>query len=364
MVHPRREKSVKISRNVKAISKILLILILLLAMIIGAIFSYLIVAGYYLNLGTEVPENTTISITNVSLDLQTSDSLNVTILNPTYSPTKAKITEISIATQDNIIHKVLTTNPQLPTELDIGQEQTFNCNWNWGDYTDETLKIIVTVEDGSGAVYDVATASVGLDISSVVFVTTDTQHFNVTIRNREGSTSDLNVTKMTVTMENGTVFDVRETKPSLSNLIPVGSSNTFVCSWDWTYYRGMNATINVYTSQGYAFHHTQTTPKAAQLTITAAVFSTVDMSYFNITVKNSDNSIASANLTTVDLLFSNGTTHEVSVESPPALPYTLPIGNTVTLKCLWDWTDYRTETIAILVNTSEGYLGYLQKTIP
>jgi hypothetical protein len=355
---------VKISRNIKAISKILFILILLLAMIIGSIFSYLILAGYYINLGTKVPENTTISVTNVTLDLQTTDSFNITILNPTYSPTKAKITDISVITTDNIIHKILTIEPQLPTELDKGQEQTFNCNWNWGDYTDETLKVIVTVEDGSGAVYEVATATVGLDITAAVFTTADTQHFNVTIRNREGSTSDLNVTKITVTMENGTVFDVRETNPSIPKLLTVGTYNTFVCPWDWTYYRGMNATINVYTSQGYAFHRTETTPKAAQLTITDATFSTANTSYFNITVKNSEKSIAAANLTTVEVLLSDGTTQEVPVESPPALPYTLPIGDTVTLKCLWNWADYRTETIAITVSTPEGYLGYLQQTIP
>jgi hypothetical protein len=355
---------VKIAQNVKAISRLLFILLLLLAMIIGSIFSYLVLAGYYINLGIEVPENTTISVTDVSLDIQNSETFNITILNPTYSPTSAKITEISVATQDNTVHKVLKVNPQLPYELDKGQEETFICDWNWGDYTDETVKVIVVVEDGSGAVYEIKTASAALEITSAVLTTADTQHFNVTIKNSEASASDLNVTKMTVTMENGTVFDVREVTPSIPKLLLVGTSYTFKCTWDWTQYRGMNATINVYTSQGYAFHRTETTPKAAQLSITAAIFSTADMTYFNITVKNSENSIVSADLTTVELLFSNGTTQEVPVESPPELPYTLPIGDTVTLKCLWDWSDNRTETVAIMVKTPEGYLGYFQKTIP
>ena len=126
----------------------------------------------------------------------------------------------------------------------------------------------------------------------------------------------------------------------------------------------MNATVNVYTSQGYAFHRIETTPKAAQLSITDARFATTDTSSFNITVKNSENSIAAANLTTVEVLLSDGTTQEVPVQSPPALPYDLPIGETVTLKCLWDWSNNRTETIAITIKTPEGYLGYLQKTLP
>jgi hypothetical protein len=355
---------VKIARNVNAISKILLILLLLLAMIIGAIFSYLLVIGYYISLDVNVPENTTLSIIDVSLNMQNAETFNITILNPTYSPTEAKITEISVATQDNEIHKILNVDPQLPYELDKGQEETFNCNWNWGDYTSETLKVIVLVEDGSGAVYEIETAAVGLEISSAIFTTADTQHFNVTIKNPEASASDLNVTKITVTMENGTDFDVRETTPSIPKLLLTGTSTTFVCSWNWTYYRGMNATINVYTSEGYAFHRTETTPKPAQLSITDAAFDTSTPTYFNITVKNSENSIASANLTVVEIMFEDYTTEEVSVESPPELPYTLPIGDTVTLKCLWNWSDHRGETIGIYVKTPEEYLGYIQQALP
>jgi hypothetical protein len=333
-------------------------------MIIGAIFSYLLVIGYYMSLNVNIPENTTLSITDVSLNMQNAETFNITILNPTYSPTEAKITEISIATQDNEVHKILSIDPQLPYELDKGQEETFVCDWNWGDFTSETLKVIVLVEDGSGAVYEIETAAVGLEISSAIFTTADTQHFNVTIKNPEASASDLNVTKITVTMENGTDFNVRETTPSIPKLLLTGTSTTFVCSWNWTYYRGMNATINVYTSEGYAFHRTETTPKPAQLSITDATFDPSTMTYFNITVKNSENSIASANLTLVELVFEDYTTLELYVESPPELPYTLPIGDTVTFKCLWNWSDNRGETIAITVKTPEGYLGYRQQTIP
>jgi len=354
---------VKIARNLNAISKLLFILLLLLAMIIGSIFSYLLVVGYYINLEIKVPENTTLSVTDVSINMQNTETFNITLLNPTYSPTEAKITEISVATQDNQVHKVLSVDPQLPYELDKGQEETFNCIWDWGDYTSETLKVIVMVEDGSGSVYEIETAAVGLKITSAVFTTADSQHFDVTINNPEGSASDLNVTKITVTMENGTVFQVREVTPSIPKLLLVGTYTKFTCSWDWTDYRGMNATINAYTSQGYAFHRTETTPKPAQLSITDPVFSTSNVTVFKITVKNSENSIASANLTVVELLFGNGTTQEVSVESPE-LPYTLPIGDTVTLNCLWNWVNSREETIAIKVKTPEGYLGYLQHTIP
>jgi hypothetical protein len=355
---------VKIARNLNAISKLLLILLLLLAMIIGSIFSYLLLAGYYLNLDIKVPENTTLSVVDANLNMQNAETFNITILNPTYSPTEAKITEISVATEDDEVHTIMTVNPELPYELDKGQEETFVCDWNWGDYAGETLKVIVIAEEGSGAVYEIETASVGLEISSAIFTTTDTQHFNVTVKNPAASASDLEVTKITVTMENGTDVNIRETTPSIPITLLTDTSTTFVCSWNWTYYRGMNATINVYTSQGYEFHRTETTPKPAQLSITDATFDSSALSSFSITVKNSEKSIAAANLTTVEIMYEDYTTEEVSVESPPELPYTLPIGDTVTLKCLWNWSDHRGETVGIYVKTPEGYLGYIQQTLP
>jgi len=354
---------VKISKNLSAISKILLILLLLLAVIIGSIFSYLLVAGYYLNLDINVPENTTLSVVDVNLNMQNAETFNITVLNPTYSPTESIITEILVITEDNKVHAILNVNPELPYELNKGQEETLVCDWNWGDHAGETLKVIVMPNEGSGAVYEVATSLVGLEISSAIFTTTDTQRFNVTIKNPAASASDLKVTKITVTMENGTDVDIREVSPLIPVTLLTGTSTTFVCSWDWTNYRGMNATVNVYTSQGYEFHRTETTPKAAQLSITDSDFDSSELSKFSIAVKNSEDSIAVANLTTVEIVFEDYTTEEVSVELP-SLPYTLSIGDTVTLDCLWDWSDHRGETVQIYVKTSEGYLGYTQQTLP
>lgn len=354
----------KVTKNLKAISKILFILLLLLALIIGSIFSYLILAGYYLNLGVEVPEKNTISIVDANLDTQNTEAFDITVLNPTYSPSKAAIKEIWVATADDTVHQVENIDPQLPYELGKGETKVFNCNWDWGSYTSQALKIMVLVEDGSGAVIEVETAEVGLAITSTVFNPEYSNYFNVSIRNAAGSPNDFNITKITVTMDNGTEFQVREITPSIPALVKIGTTATFMCSWDWTTYRGMNVTVNAFTSEGYAFHRTSTTPKKAQLSITNPVFATTDMTSFNITVTNSEYSIDVANLTTVEVVFSNYTLLEVSVEEPPALPYVLQIGDSVTIKCLLDWSGTREETIDFYVSTPEGYLGYLRYAIP
>jgi hypothetical protein len=87
------------------------------------------------------------------------------------------------------------------------------------------------------------------------------------------------------------------------------------------------------------------------------------MTVFTITVRNSENSITSANLAAVELLFSDQTTMEVPAETP-ILPYQLPIGESVTIKVLWDWSERRGESVAIEVKTPEDYFGVTQITIP
>lgn len=349
----------KIARDVKAISKIMYILMLVLAVIIGSIFSYMILAGYYVGLETNIPENPTISVLDVGLDVEHAESFTVTVLNPTYSPSAALITEVYILTQDNQV-EVLSIDPELPYELAKGKNETFTCNWNWGNYIGETLKLVLVVNEGSGAVYQIETVVVGLDITAAVFDTTDTQHFNLTVRNPDYSAIDLSLTKITVTMENGTVFNVRTTTPTIPKTLQVNTYTTFECTWDWTTYRGQNITVSVYTSQGYEFHLTKTTPLSAQLSVTDVNFDTSNASVFEVTVKNSENSIATANITTVQLQLEDDTIVTATIEQPANLPYTIEIGETVTLRCLWDWSSNRQETIILAVQTEEGYLAYKQ----
>jgi hypothetical protein len=350
---------VKIARNVKAISKILYILLLVLAMVIGSIFSYMILAGYYLGLENNIPENPTISVIDVGLDVQNAESFTITILNPTYSPSEALISEAYIIA-DDVSDKILSLDPTLPYELGTGENVTFNCNWNWGNYIGETLKVVFVVNEGSGAVYEIETAVVGLDITAAVFDTEDTEHFDLTVKNPDYSVIDLSLTKITVTMENGTVVNIRDTTPTIPATLPMDSYTTFTCGWDWTTYRGQNVTVSVYTSQGYDYHLTKTTPRSAQLSITDVNFDVNNASAFELTVENSKNSIVSANLTSVEMQLEDSTIVTATIEQPADLPYTLEIGETVTIRCLWDWSSHRQETITLAVQTEEGFIGYLQ----
>jgi hypothetical protein len=347
---------VKIARNIKAISKILFILLLLLALVIGSIFSYLLIVGYYITLDIRVPVNTTISVLDVAFNPQDSETFNITILNPTYSPTQATITEIYVATEDDIVYKISDVNPQLPFDLDKGQDETFVCRLNLGEHSGENVKLMVLVEDGSGSAYEFEITPVKVIITGTVFTTDDTQHFDVTISNPDDSTINLDLTRIAVTMDNETFFEVSEITPTIPRVLSPGILQAFRCSWDWTYYRGRNATISVFTYQGYTASRIATTPKPVQLSIAEINVDSSNTTYFNVTVTNSEHSIISANITSIKLNLEDETTVEVVTESP-SLPYTLSIGETVTLKCLWDWTDRRGEGVIVVVDTSEGYFG-------
>ena len=353
----------KFIRNVKAISKLLLILLLLMATIIGAILSYLWVIGYFITIESVIPEKTTVSIENVTFNPQNTSYFFVTLLNPSYSPTEANVTEI-VASTGKDIHSVTEVHPLLPYRLLKGEEETFECVWNWANYTDETIKIIVLIADGSGSVYEVETSPVELMITAVIFTPIDTTHFNVTLYNSADSPFDLNFTRITVTVENGTTLEINEIAPSLPHLLSPNSYNAFNCSWDWSNYRGKNATIAVYTSQGYMAHRLGRTSESVMLTIPSVLFDPTNTTYFNVTVMNSEYSLAQANITLISVTLQNGTSLEVTVEPPPSLPYSLPPDDTATFRCTWDWTTRHGENVIITVETLKGYEASYPSTIP
>ena len=353
----------KFTRNIKAISKLLLILLLLMATIIGAILSYLWVMGYFITLERVIPEKTTVSIENVTFNSQDTSYFFVTLLNPSYSPTEANVTEI-VASTGKDIHNVTEVHPLLPYRLLKGEEETFKCVWNWANYTGETVKIIVFIADGSGSAYEVETSPVELMITAVIFTPVDTTHFNVTLYNSADSPIDLNFTRVTVTMENGTTLEITGIVPSLPHLLSPNSYTAFKCAWDWSNYRGKNATIAVYTSQGYMAYRLGRTSEPVMLTIPSVLFDPTNTTYFNVTVMNSEYSLAQANITLITVTLQNGTSLEVTVEPPPSLPYSLPPDDTVTFRCSWDWTTRHGENVIITVETLKGYKASYPSTIP
>jgi len=255
----------RLIHEVWGVSKLILILLLLVSFIVGALLSYIWTMGYYAPQEFHLPSQANVAIERVEFFAQNATFFNVTILNPSYSNSSVKITRIAAITkEDNRLHEINASSPPLPYVLERGVSQIFKCNWNWASYngiklpyTDAPVEILVLIEDGSGATFEVKRPVVTL-VSEVMFNSSISLiYFNVTVRNLNSSATYVNVTSIRVDVTNITPDMVT---PSL----PYGLSRgdlpvTFRVSWNWTDYQGRIIAISVSTQQGYVPNRIQLT---------------------------------------------------------------------------------------------------------
>jgi len=352
----------RMTQDVRALSRFLVALLLLVAMFIGALLSYMWVIGYYESLRIHVPEITSITITNATFVPQDATFFNVTLLNPSFSPSDAKITKILVSTENGFLNRIKETYPSLPYRLARSASETFRCSWNWGNYTGETVQIIVFIDDGSGAAFPAMTPFVDLRITVDFDPAISVKRFNMTLKNSVSSITYFNITGIAV--DEATVPPENITIPLPYTLHP-DESTTLTCTWDWTDYQGKDVTVAVHTLQGYVAYHTQTVPPPVNLTITEIIFNTTDTSHFNASIQNSGLSPTYVNVTRITITTENGTTREV-IEVNPTLtpPYTLHPNESVTLKSVWDWADYRGKNVTVTIYTLQCYVTSLTQTTP
>jgi len=357
------------TRNVKAISKLLIILLLLMATIIGAILSYLWVMGYYVSLEQVFPEDITVNITDYAFDYQNTSFFNVTIQCPTSYKSKepANITQITVSTEDGNLHDRIDTDPPLPYKFQHkGEKETFKCVWNWANYTGETLRIIAFVADGSGPTFEVETPLVKLGITDIRFNSTiSVTHFNMTVQNSASSVTHVNITEITVATETLTSENI---EPSLPRRLDPGPPVTLKCSWNWTNYQNTSVTVAVHTLQGYMNHTTKVTPLPVTLEITKVDFSPTNTTYSNITVRNNGVSPTYLNVTRIAVIMDEQTVREWTVENgtevDPHIPYTLNKSSSETFVCPWNWTEHRDKKVTVTVYTLQGFTAQYSQVTP
>ena len=140
----------RLVQSTHGISKLMFVIFLLVALIVGATSSYVWTMGYYASKEYQLPEKPTLSIEGVEFSAQDTTYFDVIILNPSYSPSSVNIDQIVVLTEDGVLHSV-EVSPNLPYSLKVGSSETFKGLWNWSDYTGQITKVIVFVADGSGS---------------------------------------------------------------------------------------------------------------------------------------------------------------------------------------------------------------------
>jgi len=340
--------SLKMSRTMFAV-------VLIATFTVGALLSYLWVVGYYASLELKSPEKPAISIEDFIVSPEDPTFFNIRILNPSFSPNKVEVMGISILTEDRLIHEVTTTSPEIPSEgyvLEVGASETFKCSWNWAKYTGQSITVIVLVKNGSGGTLSVMLPLVEIKIISLKFDPENGRHFNVTLENSDKSAAGVDLVNIKVIVDN--LSNNVETSPKLPARLEPANSISFLCEWSWVDHQNKTIKIVAETSQGFIAEKTYSIPLYAILSVENIEFDPIDIDHMSITLLNSEKSLISLNITSIELMLENGTAVTLT-KIEPALPRIIGVNEKITFMCEWNWTAHRGEEIIITVLTEQGY---------
>jgi uncharacterized protein YjbI with pentapeptide repeats len=337
-----------LKKETRAVSTLLLILIVFASLIIGGLISYFWVMSSYYNM----PANPSfLSVENAVFPIDNFTYFNVTVLNPSSSVLSLNITGFRVVVESqNETFIVGTAEPTLPFPLGIGTKQDFKCLQNWSNFAGEN----VTVEPLSApnaSIMPLTCATPTVKLTMYGFSTDeDVQHFNVTVENWSQSVINLTITDIRV-------FDVPVTStPSLPTVIPIGEQQLFRCAYDWADMSGQNLTIKVLTDVGFEQVYVASPIQGAFLSIDNVSFDDTDATYFNITVKSLPTSATSATLSGVNLTLADNTTLAlVTIPYLRTLLVSVAPNDSQSVMCLWDWSAHRNERIVVQAFTKQGF---------
>ncbi|MCJ7430263.1 hypothetical protein MUO83_03480 [Candidatus Bathyarchaeota archaeon] len=338
-----------ITRETKAISTILLIILLLCAIIGGALISYLwVMASFYAE-----PGITELAITNAEFPADHADYFNVTILNPSHSPSAANITQIYFTAEgDSKTHNVTDVSPErYPITLERGTQTTVKCKESWSAYAGKTIAVHVSATDASGAVRSFPTPFVGLSVQSYFNATESIKYFNVSITNDPSSA--INLTLTNVYFEYNAVTN---TTIQLPKAIQTNETINLQCFADWQGHP--KPYVKVETAEGYAADVQKDVLSSVDLLVTNIDFGETNSSETNITLFNRPESATLVDITDIELTFDNGTNYNVTQNIVnEAIPYKLDKNTTVTFMCNWSWATYRDRNLTVTAYTEQGFIS-------
>ena len=359
----------QLAHALKGISKIILVLLLLISFILGAVFSYIYTMGYYAPSEFRIPEKSLITIQSVELNKQDTHFFDVTVLNPSYSPSDVNITRIEArGTDESIVNVITDTVPSLPYQLQRGDSQTFRATWNWANhtgirlpYTDRPVEIRVFITDGSGVVLQLKKPLVDLVITELGFnQSTSINHFNVTIQNPASSETHVNVTTFVI---EGNLVPTDKVTPQLPYTLNPGDAPVrFQCFYNWTGLMGQSVTIGVGTYEGYITQEITPLPSRVILNVSSVNF--LGTQEFNMTVANQANSSTYVSIDRVTVTV--GQQAPVNITHWNAYPSSiLSINESIVIVCTgWEWSTYTGQTVKITVYTTQGFIISRETQIP
>jgi len=342
----------RITRDVRAISRLAILILLIVSFVLGSTLSYIWTMGFYAPAEYNLPSKSNVSVEKVEFSVENPTYLNVTVLNPSYSPSKATIQEIKTETADGQLHDIPSTSPLLPRDLQVGQSQTFKSDWNWGNYTNQKINVLVFIADGSGATLETRAPLMNFTVAKVIFEPSVTvTRFNITVESMN-SPVKVDVDKIFV---NGNQVSVR-TPQVLPFTMNPNESITFTLNRNWIELQNKTVTVRVDTLQGYTAIKTVLAPLPVSLIIQSVIFdNTTSTQHFNVTVLNEAFSPAAVNITSLVIQVRNTTETVTNITRIPPEP--LQPDSAMLLIVFWDWSQYLGTSTQVVINvlTDQGF---------
>ncbi len=176
-----------------------------------------------------------------------------------------------------------------------------------------------------------------ITVMNVTFPVENCTYFNVTVLNPSYSEGDANVTSIVLINANNEVIGVESTEPSIPYSLVKGQATTFKCERNWGELAGQTVQVVIFLkdNSGATFSHKTS---RVRLEIFDADFdTTATVESFNLTLRNSIDSVIPLNLT--QILFDSRVIQSQNIttqDGSATLPQVLQPGEGKTFVCYWN----------------------------
>lgn len=338
-------------KEMKAVSTLVAILLVLCSLIVGGLLSYMwVISSYYYE-----SSSTDLIITEALFPLEHADYFNLTIMNPSHSST-TNITSIYIEAGDNAtVQAVTNTYPEtLPIQIERATSKTVKCLKNWSPLAGKSITVHVSTADNTGTSKTVTTKSVKLEIATDMNPSISSKRFNITVTNLPESYLNLTLSRVLVNQ-----IPVLNVTPALPLNLTAGDNVTIGCTYDIESVD--NPVIRVETTDGYYAELATNAVARLGWYVTQVLFNEANPEDMNITVFNPDTASTYVDINGIEIVCEN-TTSSINGRltyppfSSPFIPYRLAIGGTVTFSHVtWDWGSHRSQNATVKVYTAQEF---------
>lgn len=366
-------------KHKRAISTFMHIILIVISAIIGGIISYMLTIAYYVEVGFNVPENTTaITITDVYINPEDATSFRITILNPSFSVSDATVTKIAVSVaNDTVLYEVVETDPPIGDGLVVPKGEAINITCSalevnekrirWGEFAymfaDQPIIIHVFSEDSSSTNKMERLPYVKLEVTPKFGE--NFSNFTIELKNDEDSETALTINSVELSRVKGSRFTyflyldripIETTAPELPITLERNESKVLTCKLNWY---GINETsISISTEQGYKIYVENLTLPQIYFEIKNVTFDPDYTDQFNITMINYQDSSGTTIIKRIEIATEEGNITSFNI-TMPLLP-----GMEWNYLCTWNWKNYRGKELNVTVFLKEGINQSFQVTTP